>query len=116
MLKDLRNIKVVSGICPDCLLYTGYNSGCNSGCNITYTKITNETCVGYNKSHGNIIKKEEVWEICTRENTSIGDIVYTDIDCEAGEVTYINKYEDYFYLDVGDNESEYPLGEFKIKK
>jgi len=105
MLKDLSCIKVVPGSCEDC--FFGIVQG---NCKIDGFDTECVRMIGTN-----IFKMEEKWETCTKANTKIGDTVYCDIDGESGTVTHINKYEDYFYLDTGDNETEYFINAFKIK-
>ena len=97
MLKDLGCIKVVLGSCPDCF----YKKQCESYLPKSFIDHVFKMgdCVSLIGS-GNIFKKEEeVWETCTRENTSAGDIVIGNKTGDKYLVKYVHDGYDKILLD-----------------
>ena len=58
----LDNIEVVDGDCKDCDWYSDCDDCCGELCIIL---------IGV----GKMIRKKEVWETCTKENTKVGDTI-----------------------------------------
>ena len=114
MIKDLSCIEFVKqSECKGCLLHS-YNK-----CEDIYKDIAGCICYDENDDSVRIMRKKEVWETCTKENTKAGDPVRPrGRECEAKcKVMYIYEDGQHFLMSSGYvNEEKRYLYDFEIKK
>lgn len=108
MLKDLSCIKVVEGNCLDCF----YKTPCNHHRESLIGSLFGVAWCKDIIPNGYIFKKEDPWQVCTKDNTMVGDTV-----CDNCGGTYVVKYihesrEDFL---VGDQFDCDKMMFFKIK-
>ena len=110
-IKDLGHIEVVEGGCSDCILLSA------STCNEIFKDLTGLYSCNDSYDCNYILKKKEVWETCTRENTKVGLYVYNNVNKTTFKIKYILNSRDRFILEnhYGNDTQDVGMDAYKIK-